>query len=424
MTTKIKSEKNKESKIKEGYKKTKLGWIPEDWEFKLLDEVSKRGSGHTPNKKKEEYYNGGIKWISLADSSKLDKGLISETENDISELGIKNSSAVIHKKNTVLLSRDAGVGKSAVMYEDMAVSQHFIAWYTNESLCHYWFLYYLLQKNKREFERVAVGSTIKTIGLGYFKKLKIPLPSLPEQKKIADILSIWDKAIETTQALIKKLQLRKKGLMQQLLTGKKRLPGFSEEWEELKFSDVANRLTKKNEELHDNVVTISAQRGFVRQEDYFNKRVASKTLSGYYLVNNGDFCYNKSYSKGYPMGAFKRLDDFEKAVVTTLYICFRLTEKVSSDFMVNYFEGGMIVNNLMKIAQEGGRAHGLLNISLGDFFGLKMTLPKIKEQTAIAQVLNEADKEINQIQNYLEQLQEQKKGLMQQLLTGQKRVKV
>jgi len=267
-------------------------------------------------------------------------------------------------------------------------------------------------------------STIMDLQLGDLRKTKIPLPPLPEQKKIADILSIWDKAIVTTQGLIDKLQLRKKGLMQQLLTGKKRLPGFEGAWEECIFSDVANRLTKKNTELNDNVITISAQRGFIRQEDYFNKRVASKTLSGYYLIDKGQFAYNKSYSKGYPMGAFKRLDDFDKAVVTTLYICFEITEKANSNFMVYYFEGGMLVRNLMKIAQEGGRAHGLLNISLGDFFGLKMTLPSTEEQTAIAQVLTKADEEINRTQNYLEQLQEQKKGLMQQLLTGQRRVVV
>lgn len=254
--------------------------------------------------------------------------------------------------------------------------------------------------------------------------LNIPLPPLAEQKKIAVILSCWDKAIETTQKLIEQLQLRKKGLMQQLLTGKKRLPMFGGEWEEVKLSDISNRITKKNKELNDNVVTISAQRGFVKQEDFFNKRVASSTLSGYYLIKRGQYAYNKSYSKGYPMGAFKRLDNLNKAVVTTLYICFEITEKVDSNFMLFFFEGGRMIENLMKIAQEGGRAHGLLNIGIKDFFNLKLIIPPIKEQTAIAQILTTADKEIVQTQHYLQKLQQQKKGLMQQLLTGQKRVKV
>jgi type I restriction enzyme S subunit len=208
------------------------------------------------------------------------------------------------------------------------------------------------------------------------------------------------------------------------LSGKKRLPGFEGEWEEFIFSDITERINRKNVEADDTVVTISAQRGFILQEDYFNKRVASDTLINYTLVHNGEYCYNKSYSKGYPMGAFKRLDDFEKAVVTTLYICFSLKENVDSDFLNQYFGAGKMIPGLMRIAQEGGRAHGLLNISLPDFFRLPVTIPMLEEQTAIAQVLNTADQEIELLTSQRNQLQLQKKGLMQQLLTGKKRLKI
>ncbi|MCG8801962.1 restriction endonuclease subunit S [Tenacibaculum finnmarkense] len=257
-----------------------------------------------------------------------------------------------------------------------------------------------------------------------YSLLPIHLPPLKEQQEIAKILSTWDEAIETTQSLIEKLQFRKKGLMQELLSGKKRLAGFSEQWEEMRLGEVTNRITKKNTELNDTVITISAQRGFVRQEDYFKKRVASKTLSGYYLIEKGHFAYNKSYSKGYPMGAFKRLDTLEKAVVTTLYICFEAKENIDSDFLLNYFEGGMITKNLTKIAQEGGRAHGLLNIGINEFFALKLTVPSLSEQKAISKIIDLSDIEISEKKAYLLQLKNQKKGLMQQLLTGKKRVKL
>src|SRR5436305_452777 len=113
---------------KSGYKQTEVGVIPEDWEVVLLDSVAKRGSGHTPDKKHPEYWNGDIKWISLRDSDQLDALYINDTMAKITLLGIANSSAVMHQAGTVVLSRDAGVGKSAIMTDAMAVSQHFMAW--------------------------------------------------------------------------------------------------------------------------------------------------------------------------------------------------------------------------------------------------------------------------------------------------------
>lgn len=204
------------------FKETKIGQIPEEWGVVLLDTVAKRGSGHTPDKKKPEYYNGGIKWISLADSKLLDKGEINNTKIEISEKGINNSSAVLHHKGTVLLSRDAGIGKSAVMATNMAVSQHFITWSCSNKLNN-WYLYHYLQSQKKVFERIAMGSTIKTIGLDFFKKYLVPLPSIPEQEKIAGTLSVVDEKISINKQLKKKLTLLKKGLMQDLLSGKKRV---------------------------------------------------------------------------------------------------------------------------------------------------------------------------------------------------------
>lgn len=406
---------------REGYKKTKLGWAPLEWKLIELGSVSAiyDGTHATP-----KYVDKGIPFYSV---EHISKNNFEKTKFISQEVFEKENKRVLLEKGDVLMTRIGDVGTAkliswnvkASFYVSLALikptkclNSKFLELSVNSSL-------FQSELNKR---MIHVAFPIK-INLGEIGKCLILLPPLKEQKKIAEILSTWDNAIEHTQALVDKLKVRKKGLMQQLLTGKTRLPGFSEKWNEVKLGDITSRITKKNTVLNDNVVTISAQRGFVRQEDFFKKRVASNTLSGYYLINKGDFAYNKSYSNGYPMGAFKRLNKFDKAVVTTLYICFSILDNVDSDFMVNYFEGGLITNNLMKIAQEGGRAHGLLNISLGDFFSLKLTIPPLKEQTQIAKVLTEADKEIKQQQAYLDELKNQKKGLMQQLLTGQKRVK-
>ena len=187
-----------------------------EWKSQKLEELAKRGSGHTPNKKMANYYNGGIKWVSLADSKKLDSGYISDTKVEISKEGIENSSAVLHPAGTVILSRDAGVGKSAVLHSEMAVSQHFIAWVCDESKLSNWFLYYVLQNMKPTFECIAVGNTIKTIGLPYFKEMYLLIPSPREQQKIADCLISIDDLVTTQNQRIDALKSHKKGLMQQL----------------------------------------------------------------------------------------------------------------------------------------------------------------------------------------------------------------
>ncbi|KJY88076.1 hypothetical protein TW84_15340 [Vibrio neptunius] len=412
--------------------------IPDGWSYGLLDKYAERCSGHTPSKSFPDYWDGGIKWISLADSFRLDKGLVKETDKEISKLGTENSSAQVHPAGTVVLSRDAGIGKSGVMAEPMAVSQHFIAWKCDfNNKIHNWFLYNWLQTNKHEFERQAVGSTIKTIGLPYFKKLKIALPPYEEQRKIAKILSTWDKAIATTGKLIETSKQQKKALMQQLLTGKKRLrssskdgaetgKAFEGEWEEVKLSHLFDRMAEKNKGQSTNVVTISAQHGLIKQQEFFKKSVASETLDNYFILRKGQFAYNKSYSNGYPMGAIKRLNRYDDAVVTSLYICFAIKDeaKTSSCFMEQYFESGLLNRGLTKVAAEGGRAHGLLNVKPSDFMGLSLIVPTFDEQQKIASVLTAADKEIEVLETKLAHFKQEKKALMQQLLTGKCRVKV
>lgn len=407
----LKVEKEKRA----GYKWTKLGWIPEDWEVGIVGKKfqicnTKRKPISEPERRRMQGiypYYGPTKIQDFIDEYQYEGkyALIAEDGDHFLKYSEKPMTQLAEGKFNVNNHAHVLKGKKNTSITD-------------------WFFWFFYHRN--------IYSHLTRQGAGRYKlnkaalsQLLVVIPPLPEQQKIAAILSTWDKAIELTQQLIAAKEEQKKGLMQRLLTGKVRVKGFQREWKEVTLREVAERITQKNEELNDNVVTVSAQKGFVKQEEFFNKRVASETLSHYYLVEKGDYCYNKSYSSGYPMGAFKRLDDYEKAVVTTLYICFRLKEnKADSDFMLNYFEAGLMVLGLMKIAQEGGRAHGLLNIGLSDFFGLKLTLPPIEEQKAIGRILRVTDAEIRLYKQRLETLKEQKKGLMQQLLTGKVRVKI
>lgn len=292
------------------------------------------------------------------------------------------------------------------------------------------YIYYLL--TSFDFKKFSDKTGVPGVNRNDLHAVKVGVPPLPEQRKIAKILATWDKAIATTEKLIAASQQQKKALMQQLLTGKKRLTNpetgqpFDGEWEEVKLGDICSRLTEKNKGQSANVVTISAQHGLIRQEEFFKKSVASETLDNYFILRKGQFAYNKSYSNGYPMGAIKRLNRYDDAVVTSLYICFELSDEcsTSSCFMEQFFESGLLNRGLTRVAAEGGRAHGLLNVKPADFMDLKLKTPSFAEQQKIAAVLTAADKEIEVQQAKLAHLKQEKKALMQQLLTGKRRVTV
>ncbi|MNK15299.1 Type-1 restriction enzyme EcoKI specificity protein [compost metagenome] len=255
------------------------------------------------------------------------------------------------------------------------------------------------------------------------REYPINLPPISEQQRIAEILSTWDHSIELVEKLIANARTQKAAVMQALLTGHTRLPGFDGEWTWSKFSEVFERVRDKNIVGDTNVLTISAQHGLISQTEYFNKVVASDDVRGYTLLRRGDFAYNKSYSDGYPFGAFKPLDRYDQGIVSSLYICFRLAGPGHNhDFMRHYFEAGLFNREVAAIAQEGARNHGLLNVSVVDFFDTSVHTPPSKEQRAIATVINAAERKERLLTEQRKALREEKAALMQQLLTGKRLV--
>ena len=186
-----------------------------------------------------------------------------------------------------------------------------------------------------------------------------------------------------------------------------RFSEFEDKWIEVKLKNISKRISRKNKNLEtERPLTISAQYGLVDQEEYFHKTVASKNLEGYYLLNKGEFAYNKSYSNGYPYGAIKRLDKYDKGAISTLYICFELKDNINSEFLKEYFETSNWYKEMYKIAVEGARNHGLLNIPVKEFFETKHKIPKsIEEQKKIGEFLNIINKKIELLEkNYLSTL--------------------
>jgi len=400
---------NKNKYIPQGYKESPLGIIPKEWEVKRLGECFDISAGKDLVKENYSKEQTLLHRYPIYSNSLDNKGLYGYTSDPR------------HKGNSITITGRGTLGHAEFRNKDFdAIIRLLVLTPKIEISC--WLITnYINYASPFIYESTGVPQ----LTAPQIKNINIPLPPYNEQIAIANVLQLWDTAIEKQSELIEKLKLRKHALMQQLLTGKKRLPGFSGEWKHKKLGDIAERVTRKNEEDNKNVVTISAQRGFVIQTDFFNKSVASETLDNYYLVHKDEFCYNKSYSNGYPMGAIKRLTAFDKAVVTTLYICFKLKDlsTINIDFFEQYCESGSFNKELVKIANEGGRVHGLLNVTPTDFFNMQMKIPNLEEQNAIANVLVNADKEIELANMKLAKLQSQKRGLMQQLLTGKKRIK-
>jgi type I restriction enzyme S subunit len=202
-----------------------------------------------------------------------------------------------------------------------------------------------------------------------------------------------------------------------------RFQGFDGDWEQRKLGEVAERVTRKNKNLESTLpLTISAQDGLIDQNEFFNKTVASRDVSGYYLMKNGEFAYNKSYSNGYPWGAVKRLDRYDMGVLSTLYIIFKPT-KVDSTFLAKYYDTDNWYKEVSKHAAEGARNHGLLNIAASDFFETELLIPSnIEEQSRIGDFFSSLDNLITLHQRKHEKLKIFKKAMLEKMFpkNGQK----
>ena len=198
-----------------------------------------------------------------------------------------------------------------------------------------------------------------------------------------------------------------------------RFKGFTDDWEQRKLGKLVDRVTRKNQDLVSELpLTISAQYGLIDQNEFFDKRVASKDVSGYYLIENGEFAYNKSTSTDAPWGAVKRLDRYENGVLSTLYIVFGIKENnpVDSDFLVSYYSTNLWHKGIHEIAAEGARNHGLLNIAPADFFETELTMPQdIEEQKKIGKYFEELERLITLHQRKCEETKKLKKYMLQKM---------
>jgi len=439
---KLKAKKKARNEGRPRYKKTKVGWIPEEWGIKKGDEISILiTKGSSPKWQGFTYQNNGVLFIT---SENVRNGFL-----DISiqkylpkEFNEKQRRSILRYDDILINIVGASIGRACKYHlsdTSANINQAVCLLRPNKKVDSNFISYYLQHPLAvRRLLSTQVDSARPNLTLSDIRTFCFVAPPLPEQKKIAEILSAWDRAIEQVGRLIDAKQRLKKGLMQQLLTGRMRFPEFNHEiheiherkkgelpegWKKVKFGNLFKQVNRKNSAGVSHVLTASGEHGLVDQKDYFNRSVASQSLEGYYHLKRGEFAYNRSAMKGYPYGAIKRLDYYPEGVLSTLYLCFALSsQEQCSDFFMHYFESGHLNRQLRGIVQVGARAHGLLNVTASDFFTLKLPVPAYNEQTRIATLLSTCEREIDLLRRKEIALREQKKGLMQKLLTGEVRV--
>ncbi len=425
MTPEIKNriDQIRRGEVPEGYIRERKALIPDGWEYCPIKNIAIVSSGSTPARNNPEYWNGNVPWVTTGE---LESGHIVSTIESVSKQAVETLNLTVYPKGTLLMAM-YGQGKTrgtVAMLEIVAtVNQACAAIAPKRGKAQ--FLFFQLQNAYGDIRKLSNTGNQENLNADIIKTFHILWAPESEQQEIAEILATQDKIIELKENLIAEKQKKQKCLMQQLLTGKRRLSGFNSDWRPLRLKQVTSQIKRKNTIENDNVLTISAQYGLISQSEFFNKQIASDDKSNYYLLHRNDFAYNKSYSAGYPYGAIKPLKKYNIGIVSPLYICFNITDKnISNTYMEHFFEAGLLNREIQAYAQEGARNHGLLNISVDDFFNSKILLPPYEEQQAIAEILSTADQEIALLQQSLEQEKQKKKALMQLLLTGIVRVSV
>ena len=407
--------------VPEGYKKGKLGVVPEEWEETSFSTLFTSTSDYTDDLEQYPLY-----------SLTIEDGIIAKTERyERSHLVKKEDSYKIVRPNDYAYNpMNLRFGAVARHKGDMpvAISGYYDIFTTvHESDLPFMDSFLTCGPMITYYNRVSTGSLVEKqrVHFSQFLEFMLPLPSINERTKIAAILTTQDKVIELKEKRLAEKQRQKKYLMQQLLTGKKRLPGFSEEWKIKPLKKLTEKQKKKNHGFQYRLVlSNSAQHGIVSQDQEFDKEIANEErIDGYYVVIPGAFVYNPRISVTAPCGPINVNETGETGIMSPLYTVFTISSpQISQDFLKYYFQSSCWYKYVKGVANYGAR-HDRISISDGDFFDMPIPLPTKEEQNYIAKVLSAADREIELLQQDIEQEKQKKKALMQLLLTGIVRVK-
>ncbi|MQM50828.1 hypothetical protein F7D27_05680 [Prevotella copri] len=398
-----------------------------EWCVSTIGEQFDLYSGNTPSRLNKEHFDGNVNWIT---SGELKEHYISDTKEKISEdAATANNLKLLHPGTFVIaiygLEADGVRGTGSITCKESTISQACMA-FTQKGDVKNEFLYSWYKKHGNIIGiKYAQGTKQQNLSYDILEKFHIAYPSQDEQDKLIQFISLLDERIATQSKLIEDLKKLKSAIVEKVFCSPNqeypmcRIEGFEQALSTYKMSDFSSRIATKNKDSKCSLVlTIAAQYGLVNQESFFNKSVASENLTGYYLLHKGEFAYNRSYSAGYDWGTVKRLDNYDEGVLSTLYICFKTNETiVDSDYLAYYFESTKWHRGLSDIAGEGARNHGLLNVSMADYFNTKHRFPVIEEQKTIAKILNAITEKERKATMLGECYQKQKQYLLCQMFT-------
>ena len=376
-----------------------------DWEQRKLGELGSLKNGMNFSK---EAMGIGFPFVNLQnifgnnviDVTNLGKAMASDSQ--LKDYNLLNGD-VLFVRSSVKLE---GVGEAALVPQNLENTTYsgFIIRFRDEYGLDNNFKRFLfgIESVRNQIMAQATNSANKNISQTVLENLCLKIPNKSEQEKIGLYFSNLDHLITLHQRKCEETKTLKKYMLQKMFpqnghsVPEIRFSGFTEDWEQRKLVDLVDRVTRKNQDLVSELpLTISAQYGLIDQNEFFDKRVASKDVSGYYLIENGEFAYNKSTSTDAPWGAIKRLDRYKNGVLSTLYIVFGIKENnpVDSDFLVSYYSTNLWHKGIHEIAAEGARNHGLLNIAPADFFETKLMIPQdIEEQKKIGKYFEELER--------------------------------
>ena len=411
--------------IPKGYKHTELGVLPKDWEVVRLGDVGKIVGGGTPDTENSEYWTqqDGIVWLT---PTEIKTKYITESQRQITKKGLEESSAKSLPKHTILITTRATIGDVGIAKVECTTNQGFQSLICSDSL-NYEYAYYALQahQTKKHFMRFACGSTFLELGSKEVRKTKIPLPPLAEQGKIAEILSTWDTQIQNFETLITEKQTLKKGLCQTLLTAKTRLKGFGGDWEVVRLGDVCEIRngfafqSKKFKKSGFPIVRISNIKSnnsislknmvYFSSDDYKNKDLKN------FIVHQNDVLVALS---GATTGKIGKMKEDVILYLNQRVGRFQPSERLNNDFL---YQCLLLQSNILFLLSGGGAQPNLSTTTIKN--KIFIPLPPLAEQEKIAEILSEADNEITLLEQKLESLKSQKRGLMQNLLNGKVRVK-
>lgn len=380
--------------IPQGYKATALGVIPQEWEVKCIKDFGPVITGSTPPTFDSENYGGSYMFVSPADLSE-DKKYITTTEKTLTDKGFSQARK-IPKGSVLFTCIGSTIGKVGIASQDLATNQQINAVITDGE-----YLFYVLSLHSDRIRILANEQAVPIINKSDFERIKLAVPPLGEQRKIAEVLGVWDLAIAKQVQLVERLTQRKRALMQRLLTAKLRLPGFSAPWKKVKLREICNITTGK---LDANAMESNGIYPFFTcaKEIYRINKYAFDT-EALLISGNGEYVGYIHYCKG-KFNAYQRtyvLDNFKANI-----------------FYVKYALQYHLPKRILQTKSNSNTPY----IVIGTLQDMIISEPSIKEQTAIAEVLTAADREIELAQAKLELYRRQKRGLMQQLLPGKKRI--